>query len=44
MPNPFLLQLGVQPLPKAKYLKLLQQLRDAPVAANVWAPAELEFN
>lgn len=44
MPNPFLLQLGVRPIPKADYVTLLQQLRDQPVPANAWEPAVLELN
>lgn len=44
MPNPFLLQLGVKPLPKAEYLMLLQRLRDQPLPPNAWEPAPLEFN
>ena len=43
MPNPFLLQLGVTPLPKADYLMLLQRLRDQAIPANAWAAATLEF-
>ncbi|MBU1438298.1 MAG: leucyl/phenylalanyl-tRNA--protein transferase [Gammaproteobacteria bacterium] len=43
MPNPFLLQLGVRPLPKTEYLTLLQRLRDQPVPIDVWSPAMLEF-
>jgi len=44
MPNPFLLQLGVKPLPKAEYLILLRQLRDEPQPPNAWETAVLEFN
>ena len=43
MPNAFLLQQGVQPLPKAAYLQLLQRLRDDPVPREVWTPAGLEL-
>ena len=44
MPNPFLLQLGVQPLPKTNYLMLLKQLRDEPIPSTAWRPSALQFN
>ena len=43
MPNPFLLQLGVHPLPRAAYISLLNQLKDDPVPENCWLARELEI-
>ncbi|WP_333796512.1 leucyl/phenylalanyl-tRNA--protein transferase [Rheinheimera sp.] len=43
MPNPFLLQLGVQPLPRADYLLLLNQLKYQQVPTEFWLAQALEF-
>jgi len=44
MPNPFLLQLGVQPLPRAAYISLLNRLKDDSVPENCWLARELEIS
>lgn len=44
MPNAFLRQMGVKPLPKSAYLALLHQLRDQPVPITAWQAAALEFD
>jgi leucyl/phenylalanyl-tRNA--protein transferase len=41
MPNPFLMQLGAQPLPRSEYLSLLAERRDAPLPATMWAARSL---
>jgi leucyl/phenylalanyl-tRNA--protein transferase len=43
MPNPFLLQLGVKPLPRLAYISLLNQLKDDVVPEHCWLPRELEL-
>lgn len=44
MPNPFLLQLGVTPLPRIAYVSLLNQLKDDELPPNCWLPRQLEIN
>lgn len=43
MPNPFLLQLGVQPLPRSDYVTLLNQLKYQQVPVNCWQTQALEL-
>ena len=44
MPNPFLLQLGVQPLPRPDYLKLLTRLRQQSMPATHWAARDFSLD
>ena len=44
LPNPFLLQLGASTMPRADYIKLLQQLRSLAVPTNHWQPGALTLD
>ena len=44
MPNPFLLQLGVQPLPRPDYIKLLTRLRQQSMPAAHWAARDFSLD
>lgn len=43
MPNPFLLQLGVKPLPRSAYLALLHQLKNDAIPIHCWSAQSLEL-
>jgi len=43
MPKPFLLQCGASPMPRQQFLHLLFELREKPVATNLWQSRTLEY-
>ncbi len=43
MPNPFLLQMGAEPLPRTDYLRLLMQKRDLELPLDLWQPRSIKL-
>ncbi len=43
MPNPFLMQMGAEPLPRSDYLCLLRKKRDLAFPQEVWRPRSIQL-